>query len=392
MAAPYKTLEDQLVALNAQNRKPLFAQLAEQSDGYDTNGKAVREPRKWEQLAADQSAARAAKAAEAAEEQALLDEGQLPGRTAEELLAQTPEQPDWIIPGIIARKWTVKVAAREKVGKGTFITNMLGFVERGEPTVFGPACEPINTLILSEEPEDAMREKVAHAGLRKARLIYSHELSRLDTWKRKVDYLVNVASRGEYGLFFCDNISRASGCEDEAGTELARSAEYLSDRMRAAGVTVLFDHHHRKSGGKLEDKSRGGTALAGATDNNIEVERVGDWDSRVRRISSRGRLTATIWTRQIALSEDGRRYVTVADTDEQQTVTERHRLAVLSDAPNGLTRAEFQALAGIKTKSTATRALSELVDKGYATVDKTVRPPHYHAADEPVTANDEPAI
>src|SRR5215207_6529003 len=190
MAAPYKTLEEQLVALNAQNRKPLFAQLAEQSDGYDTNGKAVREPRKWEQLAA-----RAAKAAEAAEEQALLDEGELPGRTAEELLAQTPEQPDWIIPGIIARKWTVKVAAREKAGTGVFVTNMLGCVERGAPTVFGPACEPLASLILSEEPEDAMREKVAHAGLRKSRLIFGHELPRhLDTWKRKVDYLVKVAS------------------------------------------------------------------------------------------------------------------------------------------------------------------------------------------------------
>ncbi|MEA2194104.1 MAG: hypothetical protein QOG42_538, partial [Solirubrobacteraceae bacterium] len=39
-------------------------------------------------------------------------------------------------------------------------------------------------------------------------------------------------------------------------------------------VRIIIDHHHKKGASKLDDKSRGGAALAGACANNLEVERV----------------------------------------------------------------------------------------------------------------------
>jgi hypothetical protein len=41
------------------------------------------------------------------------------GRTAAQILTEVPEQPDWLIPGLLARGWVMKLAGREKVGKGT---------------------------------------------------------------------------------------------------------------------------------------------------------------------------------------------------------------------------------------------------------------------------------
>lgn len=300
----------------------------------------------------------------------------LRGQTAAELIETAPEQPDWVIPRVAARGWTVKFAAREKTGKGTLIFNLLGHLERGEATVFGEATEPLTALIYTEEPADSVREKVANAGLRRARIIYGWQLTDLQDWKAKVAYLAQVVEAECHGLFFADNISRATSCEDEAGTELARAAEHLSDKMRAVGATTFVDHHHRKAAGKLADKSRGGTALAGACDNNIEIEHVGDWESRVRKISARGRLSATIWDCQIALSDDGRSYETVAASDAPQSSDERRRLRLLAGSPDGLTVAEFMELAEV-SKTTAQRQLKDFVRDGRATVEG--RPQRFHA-------------
>lgn len=313
----------------------------------------------------------------------------LRGRTAAELLAEAPEHPDWVIPNVAARGWIVKFAAREKTGKGTLIFNLIGCLERGEATVFGPSTAPLTALIYTEEPADSVREKVANAGLQSARIIYGYELNELADWKAKASYLAQVLAADGHGLLFVDNISRATGCEDEAGTELARAVEHLSDEVktRAPHTVTVVDHHHRKAAGKLADKSRGGTALAGAVDCNIEIEHVGAWDSRVRKVSSRGRLSATIWDCQIALSEDGTRYEAVAASDEPQSADERRRLRLLTDAgSDGLTVAELMAVAEIG-KTTAGRQLKEFVRNGLATVSG--KPARYYAV---VVNVDQPPI
>lgn len=299
------------------------------------------------------------------------------GRSATELLAATPETPAWLIPDVAARGWMVKIAGREKVGKGKLIFTTLGHLERGESTVFGDAAEPATAVIYTEEPEDSIREKVAEAGLVNAFIVFGYELSGLG-WNERVDALIREAGRGGHAVLFIDNVSRAAAAEDEAGVELARAAEYLGEQGKAAGLTILIDNHHRKAGGKLEDKSRGGTALAGACDNNIEIELVGDWNSRVRRLSSRGRVSATIWTRTVTLAEDGRRYELVADTDEPQSAAARSRLDRLRDYGTAGTTAKTFAAAIDQGEDTARRALGNLVQQGHAHKDDG-RPARYFA-------------
>lgn len=309
------------------------------------------------------------------------------GRTAGELLRAVPVEPDWIIPGVLASGWTVKIAGREKLGKGTLIFNLLARVERGEATVFGDATSPAKTVILTEEPPESVREKVANAGLAEALIVYGWELASM-SWTEKAELLVSLAVDGGYGGIFCDNISRATGVTDEAGVELARAVEELSSRAAKAGLFTIIDHHHRKGAGKLDDMSRGGTALAGACDNNIEMERAGtDWETRARRVSSRGRLAATIWTRTIELSEDGRTYTLLADDDDPQNGQDRHRLEVLREfGDTGATVREFAEAIG-RTGSAAGRALRQFVTEGQARIVEG-KPKRYIAVEEA----DEPDI
>lgn len=211
------------------------------------------------------------------------------GRTAAELLAEQPEEVDWLVPGLLAPGWSMKLAAREKTGKGTLIAYLIGCLERDEATVFGEAPgRRVASLILTEEPPESMREKLAAFDLQRSVVVSGHELAGYG-WGEKVGLLVKHAVEDGHGVIFVDNISRAAGIEDENGTEMARACEQLIDRAREHGIACILDHHHKKGGSALEDKSRGGTALAGAVDINVEMVRSNDWTSRTRTLSARGR-------------------------------------------------------------------------------------------------------
>jgi hypothetical protein len=200
-----------------------------------------------------------AEADEAYEEQAAALQAERdarPGRTAAELRAEVAEEPDWLVPGILHRRWAHKFGGREKqAGKGTLVTNLLGKLERGEDSVFGPSSATASAVILTEEPPESIREKLDLADIQRSRIIYGWELSGL-LWPDKVKALIADALDFGHEVVYIENIARSAGIVDESGTELARACEVASDACAFAGITLLIDHHHRKSGGRVEDLTR----------------------------------------------------------------------------------------------------------------------------------------
>lgn len=263
------------------------------------------------------------------EEKPSLDETSsgLPLYTALEM-RETKWDVDWLVEGVMARGWSVMVTGREKVaGKGTLITYLLSKLERAEPTVFSPrAAAAISALVVSEEPGDALAEKYRKFGLTQATIIQGRDLSKLHLdWASTITLLVKVAVERQHGILYLDNVSRTSRADndDESGVRFARRVEALADAATEAGLTLIVDHHNRKSGGKTEDRFRGGTALPGAMDNIINIERSGEWTSRRRVLSSRGRLQNTIWERTIELTPAFDDYTEVLGDDRLRTLASR---------------------------------------------------------------------
>jgi hypothetical protein len=294
----------------------------------------------------------------------------LPGRLAADLLREEPEEIDWLVPGFVAPGWTVKVAAREKVGKGTLGLYVIGKLERGEETVFGPTPHPATAVILTEEPVESMAEKVRLFGVRRARIIYGFEFAAL-TWEEKVAALVEVAVTEGHALIFVDNVSRAAGIEDEAGTELARAIEHLQDRCRANRIAAWIDHHHKKGSGAARDKSRGSTSIAGAADLNVDMFPEGG--GRVRKLTSLGRVRAATWTRNVELSEDGTDYRLVAEaedaTDDARAEAEATADLMILKQQGEVTVSQFMQIRGLP-KTSARRRLDEMVERGQAVLEK----------------------
>jgi hypothetical protein len=244
--------------------------------------------------------------------------------------------------------------------------------------VFGePALQPVTALIVTEDPEEALREKIAAFGLWRSRIVAVHELNGT-TWPEKVITLLALAKAEGHAIVYIENVSRVAGIEDEAGVELARAVEFLADGIRAAGLTGILDHHHRKARGPIEDMSRGSTSIAGATDVNLDVVRVGGPTSCRRKLTSTGRLRATIWQKVIELSEDGTSYEGVLDNadDDTEVLFDRWKLG---ETPDGVTARTFAASLGLDdpagdyARRKAKARLDRLVEGGFALVDRSCK-------------------
>lgn len=244
------------------------------------------------------------------------------GRTARVLKDTTPTDVDWLVPGVIAPGWTTELNGREKAGKGTLADHMIGALERAERTVFGAARpEPTRTLIYTEEPDQSLAEKFRDHRVDDALIVYHWELAQLP-WPDIVKWLAKTAREEGYGLLFVDNISAATSTEDENGVELARKVEPLARVAKEHGLAVLYDRHQRKSGGKVEDLARGGTALGGAIDQIVAMVKGKD---RVRQLHSWGRLHGSQWDKTIELTEDFTDYVLLDTGEDFKTRIARSR-------------------------------------------------------------------
>jgi hypothetical protein len=255
--------------------------------------------------------------------------------TAAELLASEPEEPDWLVPQLLARGWCMVVSAREKTGKGAFVAYLLGKLENGLPTCFGDACleGPVTALVYTEEPRDSTREKLEASGLREASYTFGRELpTELRALEGVARYtllwkvLAQEAHQRGHGILFVDNVSRAARIEEESGLELARAVESLIEEAAVFGLTVIVDHHHRKSGGDMRDRSRGGSATVGAVDVAVSMDRGKDASDRKRALMTVGRLSCTNWSKTIERSQDGREYIITEAVENEDDGTPGNRV------------------------------------------------------------------
>jgi hypothetical protein len=264
----------------------------------------------------------------------------LVGRSARALRDSTPAEPDWLVPGILGLGMTTELNGREKIGKGWFEAYLLGNLERGVPTLFGPGnvSDPASALIYTEEPEVSLREKLEAFDIERAFLIYHWELAMLN-WTQKIDTLMRATLEKGAKVLFIDNISSAAGVDDENGVALARSVEPLAQKAKEHGIAVLYDRHQRKSGGQVEDLSRGGTALAGAVDQIVVMLK---GNERERKLTSWGRLWGHNWARTVELTEGHDDYVDLGVGDwKEERLLERDEWTI----------AEFAEVAGVSNES-----------------------------------------
>jgi RecA-family ATPase len=197
---------------------------------------------------------------------------------------------EWLWTGYIPRGSVSILAAYPKVGKSTFLYPLVVAISRGEPFL-GLSTTKTPVLILSEEPQDVIQERLESLGCIEndpffkvhalPTIIDLYALADIDAWMRDT-----------HGLLLIDTIAEYCGIQDESdNAEIMKRLAPLKRSAREHKATVLYVHHDRKNDeNAAQGKAiRGGSAYLGIVDLAFTMDRTGGTGSRRRVLKSMGR-------------------------------------------------------------------------------------------------------
>ncbi len=165
-------------------------------------------------------------------------------------------------------------AGKPKVGNSTLTCALMEAIVTGAPTFLGRAVRGGAVVFVSEESSGKLAGRLPRHPAR-------HVLSRDDAFPKPAWVDLNAGSvqyarRVNAVLLIIDRLAFWSALGADREKDAGSVQEVMTPLIEAtrAGLAVLLVHHQRKAGGEDGDAIRGSTALAGATDANLELERV----------------------------------------------------------------------------------------------------------------------
>jgi AAA domain-containing protein len=270
---------------------------------------------------------------------------------------QTPSA-GWIWDGYISPGEVTALQAKPKIGKSTLLFDLLRCLRRGDPCA-GRGTRPSRVLYITEEAAGTIEDKRAkfeldgeagdHVGV-----LIRRQLGAGVTWSDLVG--AAHALHDEYDLVVFDTYHTLAGFrgdeENGSGGHHERLAPIFD--LAGAGPAVVLVTHERKAEGSIQDRGRGGNALASHVDILLSLEKVKD-DPTARTIEATGRYDATpdLWT--IRLEDD--RFVSVGGSIAQETKRREYRSLAqeVAAAGNDKTAQEMAPILGLSPRATKRR-------------------------------------
>ena len=255
--------------------------------------------------------------------------------TAREFVSQQPEDVQWLWDGYIAPGNVTLLASRPKCGKTTLEFHLLAAISNGRDFL-GRSTRRAKVLLLSEEPNNLIRRRLANLGLESDDLLIAKR-SDIPNWDDALGVAQDAIRSQGVRLVSVDTLGSFWGIdqENEAGKVLA-ALQPLVDLAQREGVAVLLLHHLRKSPGSEGTASRGSSALVGASDIIVEIHR-DEHVERRRKLVAFSRYDETPREVLIELGDAGYRLLGTPKDVTKNTVRVRV-LDALPGAPSGITQ------------------------------------------------------
>ncbi len=288
--------------------------------------------------------------------------------TARELADRTPEEPAWLIDGLLALNVVTELSAKIKVGKTTFWAAAVSAMLLGEPFL-GLATRQCAVVLLTEEREATLRDLLKRTGLDAAdNLFILHRYAtRAYEWADIVAEAVRKAGSVGAGLLVVDTLPDWAGiagdAENNSGDALT-AMRPLQDAA-AAGLGVLSVRHDRKGGGEIGDSARGSSAYGGAADILLQLTKTTTAGHENRRtLTGVGRFDRVPGAIVIEFV-DGVFRALGSSADVERTEVRARVLDILPDAgARMLSETDLLERLGDAKRSTLKRVLDGLVEEG----------------------------
>jgi AAA domain len=267
----------------------------------------------------------------------------LPFRSLAEIMAEVPEEPEWIIPGFIAPSTEVLLSGPPKIGKSTLLFRLLAGIENGDRAL-GLDVRQVSYLLLSEENAYTLAEKAFDFGLRgRGGEALLFQEARGVTWLEVVQESVERCKEKGHQLWVVDTRWAGLGGESENHAGSIQEAWKPLAAAKEAGLATVVIHHTRKGGGKHGEGIRGSNAIAALPDILLELTRTGGEDPTARTLNANSRYRST--PDVLGLTFDGNDYEVTTDLNSLRSGSAAKVLEELADGP--LTKAELADVVGI---------------------------------------------
>lgn len=278
--------------------------------------------------------------------------------------AAAPAAPDWLLEGYCAAGSVTGLVSRPKDGKSELTFGFLAALRDGEPFL-GRPTRAARAVLLTEERAGTVREKQERWAIGDhVDVLLRHE-ARGVAWDEVVRQAVEHCQQVGAALLVADTFNTWAGLVGDAENSAGAMLEAAEPLLWAAGqgLAVWAPIHRRKSGGELGESIRGSSALAGALDIIVELERpkadvAEAGTTRVLRAVSRFQDTPPDLV--IRLTDDG--YVACGDMPHARAADERERVLAALDGTEATADA-VAATTGVP-RGSATRRLNELLAAG----------------------------
>jgi hypothetical protein len=185
-------------------------------------------------------------------------------------LADLPAEPEWLWRGYLTPGSLTMLAGHPFSGKSWLVGGLLKAMEQGEPFL-GQSTEEATAVLITEEPETALRARADELGLLQLRSVYASRSSGiLKDWPTLIEQATEKALNGGHRLLVIDTFPGLAGLRGEEENDAGAIAERLRPLQKAAGrgLAVLFLHHMNGQG-----QPRGSKAFRGIVDVSTRFSR-----------------------------------------------------------------------------------------------------------------------
>jgi len=299
--------------------------------------------------------------------------------TSKELYESNPEPVNWICKPWLAAEAITELDGKAKTaGKTTWALAMCRAILTGGEFLGEPTKQSA-IVYLTEESRTSFRAAIDRAGIGESddfHLLFWRETHQLQdradlgtVWEQIIDNAVQYAENKGAAVLVVDTFAQFARLvgdrENIAGDVL--SAMWPLQKARDAGLAVLVIRHERKEGGSIGDSGRGSSAMSGAMDIVLRLNRPnGKPSGNYRQLDAVSRFDDTPSELTIALSENGSGYKVLGNTATpalQETMSR-----ILSELPESAEVAlSVQELCDrtASTRTTIQLAISELEAGGF---------------------------
>jgi len=268
----------------------------------------------------------------------------------QEIAARAPETPPFVWDGYLYRKAVTILASKPKGGKSTLTAALMeAMTARGVTEFLGRSIDSSPIVFVTEEGDSTLLHKLPQSA--QIRVLSRDSVWPKPSWADMIDAAARECAQWECKLLVIDTFAfwaqLAADKEKDAGA-IGAALDVLIQAASLGDFAVLLIHHSKKGGGEDGEGLRGSSAIAGAVDVILELDRPDESQPRQRALLGLSRYTETPGSLLVERSPEGAWRVIGQSDDRTGARTLGLRDTILSalDTATAMTRSEIEEATG----------------------------------------------